>query len=166
MRQGAEVAHELDEWEEVHVEDAEGVGAAYTRRRTVYGKISCALMRNFSRFGRFCFLLQHPLRGNRARAHDGMTSPHSVCGLFTILASAFCMAGPAYFRFAATSIDKHFLCMRLLSASAPRRCGSGALEQLLAHIQPTTAPPDPLPSYCQSKGRIHATGRARTSAFR
>ena len=45
VRQGAEVAHELDEWEEVHVEDAEGVGAAYTRRRTVYGKISCALTR-------------------------------------------------------------------------------------------------------------------------
>ncbi|KAK9843661.1 hypothetical protein WJX81_001467 [Elliptochloris bilobata] len=40
VRQGAEVAHELDEWEEVHVEDADGVGAAYTRRRTVYGKIS------------------------------------------------------------------------------------------------------------------------------
>lgn len=43
VRQGAEVAHELDEWEEVHVEDADGVGAAYTRRRTVFGKISCAL---------------------------------------------------------------------------------------------------------------------------
>lgn len=41
VRQGAEVAHELDEWEEVHVEDANGVGAAYTRRRTVFGKISC-----------------------------------------------------------------------------------------------------------------------------
>ena len=47
VRQGAEVAHELDEWEEVHVEDADGVGAAYTRRRTVFGKISCAPPRRF-----------------------------------------------------------------------------------------------------------------------
>ena len=47
VRQGAEVAHELDEWEEVHVEDADGVGAAYTRRRTVFGKISCGLPRHF-----------------------------------------------------------------------------------------------------------------------
>lgn len=41
VRQSAEVAHELDEWEVVHVDDEEG-GAAYTRRRTVFGKISCA----------------------------------------------------------------------------------------------------------------------------
>ncbi len=41
VRQSAEVAHELDEWEVVHVEDGEGE-AAYTRRRTVFGKISCA----------------------------------------------------------------------------------------------------------------------------
>lgn len=147
MRQGAEVAHELDEWEEVHVEDAEGVGAAYTRRRTVYGKISCALIRKFTRFGRFCFLLRHSLQGNRARALIRMTSPHSVCSLFTFLASAFCIAGPAHFRFVATSDFKHFLCNRLLRTSAPRRCGSGALEPLPAHIWPTTAPPDSLPAY-------------------